>query len=208
MLLTTPVHSPLLLCPQHHTLQPATVSTVISRTSYPQAIVVMEVHPVRELVVARYNESLTWLHSVPMDMAITIVNKGSLIPDPLPARATVISTANVPHARETGSYCLWLTQRYHSLPEYVYFTQARFDDHAPAFLDRLSEPPTNGYRGLTRRYNDVIPPPGLLPQDPFEERDEWFNAWTLDFLQFVDTPAPMYLKNLQGRLAPIRSRLG
>jgi len=132
-----------------------------------------------------------------MDMAITVVNKGSPILDPLPARATVISTANVPHARETGSYCFWLSQRYHSLPEHVYFTQARFDDHAPAFLVRLNEPPRDCYRGLTRRYNDVIPPPGLLPHDPSEERDEWFNAWTLDFLQFVDVPAPMYLKNLQ-----------
>ena len=157
----------------------------------------MDSPPVRELVVARYNEALTWLHSVPEDMAITVVNKGAPIQELLPERVQVLTTPNVPHAREAGSYCLWLTQRYDSLPSYVYFTQARWDDHTPSFLERLRDPPCEGYRGLTRRYNDIIPPAGLLPEDPLEERDEWFNCWTLNFLQFEDPESAKYSNNLQ-----------
>ena len=151
----------------------------------------------RELVVARFEEELEWLHEVPSDMAITVINKGPPIDEPLPPRTRVIQTANTPHAREAGSYCLWIGQRYDHLPQHVYFTQARWDDHSPAFLDRLREPPIDGYRGLTRRYNDSIPPPSLLPQDPLEERDEWFNAWTLNFLQFEDPESAKYSNNLQ-----------
>ena len=153
--------------------------------------------PTRELVVARYKEELLWLHQVPEDMAITVINKGWPILEPLPPRTRIIASPNTPHTREAGSYMVWLSQRYDDLPDYAYFTQARWDDHTPSFLDRLREPPHDGYRGLTRRYNETIPPPTLLPLDPLEERDEWINAWTLNFLQFEDPESYKYSQNLQ-----------
>ena len=72
------------------------------------------------IVVARYNESVTWLDSQADHMIL--FNKG----EPL-GRANEIPLPNV--GREADTYLQYILRYYESLPDVVIFTQAKISDH-------------------------------------------------------------------------------
>lgn len=72
------------------------------------------------IVVARYNESVTWLDS--QAEHVILFNKG----EPL-GRANEIPLPNV--GREADTYLQYVLRYYESLPDVVIFTQAKISDH-------------------------------------------------------------------------------
>lgn len=72
------------------------------------------------IVVARYNESVTWLDSHAEH--VILFNKG----EPL-GRANEIPLPNV--GREADTYLQYVLRYYESLPDVVIFTQAKISDH-------------------------------------------------------------------------------
>lgn len=139
----------------------------------------------REIVVARYNEDLQWLHQLPSDFNITVINKGSHLSN-IPERTVCLTLPNSNHGRESESYAYYISERYNSLSDITYFCQGSYQDHNPLYLEFLQEPVRNGYCGYTQRYSLIIPPPTLVPIDQKIMRDENFNLFTLDMLEWHD----------------------
>jgi hypothetical protein len=139
----------------------------------------------KELVIARYDEDLSWISRVPPEYDLTIVNKGAPLTVKLPPRSTIMTMFNSPHGRESESYARFICERYDSLADYTFFAQGDPFPHSHGFLELLREPPIDGYRGLSRRFNPVIPPPYLLP-DGYEPRDQPFNMFTLNTIEWND----------------------
>ena len=76
-----------------------------------------------ELVVARYQEDLSWLNNIPSSLRVTVYNKGpalSLPATPLP---------NI--GREAHTYLRHLLARYDAPPALTVFVQGKPFDHAP-----------------------------------------------------------------------------
>lgn len=76
-----------------------------------------------QVVVARYNEMIDWL-SMFKPSRVHIYNKGDDIPN---CPYNVIKTPNV--GREAHTYLQYVVDNYDKLPDVVFFTQGRIDDH-------------------------------------------------------------------------------
>ena len=76
-----------------------------------------------QVVVARYNEMIDWL-SMFEPSRVHIYNKGDDIPN---CPYNVIKTPNV--GREAHTYLQYVVDNYDKLPDVVFFTQGRIDDH-------------------------------------------------------------------------------
>ena len=84
--------------------------------------------PSLELVVARYAEDLAWLRRVPKEFAVTVYNKGDIIPE-------VIALPNI--GREAHTYLHHLADHYEDLADLTVFVQGHPFDHAPDLHERL-----------------------------------------------------------------------
>lgn len=73
-----------------------------------------------KIVVSRYNENLHWLHIFDAD-DLVIYNKGN---DDLP-NATKLENIG----REGLTYVQYILKHYDELPDFVFFTQGRIEDH-------------------------------------------------------------------------------
>jgi hypothetical protein len=76
-----------------------------------------------QVVVARYNESIDWL-SMFKQSRVHIYNKGSPLPK---SQYNVVELPNV--GREAHTYLQYVVDNYHKLPDVIFFTQGRIDDH-------------------------------------------------------------------------------
>ena len=85
------------------------------------------------LVVARYNEDVSWLKDC--GYSYTIYNKGDLIDLPCIQRPNV--------GRESETYLRYILDNYHHLSDIVAFLQGNPFDHCPNLLERLSQCPAN-----------------------------------------------------------------
>ncbi|GAB3503291.1 hypothetical protein GCM10027341_32150 [Spirosoma knui] len=91
-----------------------------------------------ELVVARYQEDLSWLRKRPDRLRVTVYDKGA---DGL-AGANAIPLPNI--GREAHTYLHHIVSRYDDLAEWTVFCQGKPFDHAYDFkktLQRLAEAP-------------------------------------------------------------------
>ena len=69
------------------------------------------------------------------------------------------------------------------MADYTFFTQGDPFPHSQGFIELLREAPVDGYRGLSREFSAVVPPPNLLPPG-HEPRDQPFNMYTLNTLEW------------------------
>lgn len=86
--------------------------------------------PQRYLVVARYNEDVSWTKDVPPGWTVLLYNKGLLCSNPI---------ENFP-GREAHTYLLAITTNYNTWfkgETEIVFCQGNPFDHCPDFLDRL-----------------------------------------------------------------------
>lgn len=89
------------------------------------------------LVVALYNEDLSWLNQ--LDFTCTIYNKGNIeIPSiPLP---------NI--GRESDTFLNYITNNYNNLPDVIAFLQGNLHPHCGNFIQRLKKYNSNKVEGL------------------------------------------------------------
>lgn len=88
----------------------------------------MAIHPEFAIVVARYNEDLTWLK--PYADVVHIQNKGDerTIPDVFRSRKTLPNIG-----REAHSYLDYIISNYDDLPKNILFIQGNIEDHRDTF---------------------------------------------------------------------------
>lgn len=85
-----------------------------------------------EVVIARYQENLSWISMIPNDFYLTIYNKGSPIDgDRLPRQAEIINIENV--GRESETYARHIIKYYSDLANYVIFLQGDPFPHCENF---------------------------------------------------------------------------
>jgi hypothetical protein len=79
-----------------------------------------------ELVVARWQEDLSWLRNVPASLRLSVYDKSEEAPRP-----EAVSLPNI--GREAHTYLHHLVERSDSLAEWTVFCQGKPFDHAPDF---------------------------------------------------------------------------
>jgi hypothetical protein len=82
------------------------------------------------LVVARFNEDITWLDKV--NIPYIIYNKGK---NDIPKHHPTIKLPNI--GRESHSYLHYIYSNFSNLPKRIIFTQADPFEHQPTFLDDI-----------------------------------------------------------------------
>lgn len=116
------------------------------------------------LVVARFNEDLSWLSKVSDTFQIIVYNKG--LPVDIPARTKLpIKVRNLANlGRETDTYLMYIIENYENFPDRIIFTQGDPFPHSPKFLDLLESTESwQPYQPLTLYYmQDCIPPKKVM----------------------------------------------
>jgi hypothetical protein len=147
------------------------------------------------IVVARYQEDLSWLNKIPSTCRALVFNKGAKIS--LEKHAEVVDLPNF--GRESDTYLRYLL--YHHLPgaqERVIFTQGDPFEHSPDFLSLLTHiGDWSPIQPLSWRYTerDNIPPISLLMTQPAEfirncrVRSESFSLHTWAPVSHIDKGA-------------------
>jgi hypothetical protein len=89
-----------------------------------------------EIVIARYNEDLSWLKKIPKSIKITVYNKGldDIIKIPN-VKYDIIKLPNV--GRESHTYLYHIIHNYDNLAHKTIFCQGDSIFHSPGFLDLL-----------------------------------------------------------------------
>ena len=89
-----------------------------------------------EIIIARYNEDLSWLKKIPKSIKITVYNKGlddiTQIKD---LKYDIIKLPNV--GRESHTYLYHIIHNYNNLAHKTIFCQGDSIFHSPGFLDLL-----------------------------------------------------------------------
>ena len=85
------------------------------------------------LIVARYNEDISWTKDFPN---VTLINKGTKLEETF--GHTVIEFENV--GRESHSYYKWIYDNYENiLEDYIIFVQGNPFDHSPNIIENLNK---------------------------------------------------------------------
>ncbi|CAF1528087.1 unnamed protein product, partial [Rotaria sordida] len=86
-----------------------------------------------KVIVARYNESVDWVHEWFGKANVVVYNKGPILVD---KDYEVISLPNI--GRESHTYLQFVIDNYDNLPEICFFTQCNLD-HFDDFVARKEE---------------------------------------------------------------------
>ena len=90
----------------------------------------------KEVVIARFQEDLQWLHSV-RGWVLTVYNKGEPVaPDSLPWGCEQIPLEN--WGREAGTYLHHIVENYDQLADFTAFVQGHPFDHNPESVTELN----------------------------------------------------------------------
>lgn len=124
-----------------------------------------------ELVVARYNEDLSWLKKIPKKIKITIYNKGNENID-----FPYIKLPNI--GRESHTYLYHIIKNYNNLADKTIFSQGDTIFHSPGFLDLLKN--TDKFepvQPLSAFYWPEGKPPKYFSNPPKPLLNETKNLW-------------------------------
>jgi hypothetical protein len=139
-----------------------------------------------EIVIARYNEDISWINKIPSKTKITIYNKG--IDD---IKYPSIKLPNV--GRESHTYLTHIIDNYDNLADTTIFTQGEPFFHSPNFIELVKEPQLfEPIQPLTLYYsppfeiasninkkiilNKGFPKDGIPPEHVIEKtKDLWIN---------------------------------
>ena len=72
------------------------------------------------LLIARYQEDLTWVENVPAELEVVVMNKGEDFPDTPRDNLKVFRSDNV--RREAETYVSYIVQNYEDLPDRIIFS--------------------------------------------------------------------------------------
>ena len=109
------------------------------------------------LLIARYEEDLTWLEDVPDELEVVVVNKGEDFPDIPRDNLKVFRSDNV--GREAETYVSYIVQNYEDLPGRIIFSQGDPFEHSPFFSELIRDFQTwQGFQPLTLQFKDYLPP--------------------------------------------------
>lgn len=140
------------------------------------------------IVVARYNEDLSWVSQLSDTFHITVYNKG--LPLTIPAAIQNVYVKSIPNrGRETDTYLTYIIENYKKLPDRVIFSQGDPFSHSPKFLDLLETIESwQPFQPLSLYYmQDRIPPKKVMNDDQScLTRPETFMLNTLQPLYFED----------------------
>ena len=121
-----------------------------------------------EIVIARYNEDLSWLKKLPKTIKITVYNKGLDNLD--------IPSIRLPNiGRESHTYLYHIIQNYDNLAEQTIFCQGDSIFHSPDFLELIKN----------RKYFEPIQPLSAFYWPEKDENNE---------ISFSDPPLPLLEK--------------
>jgi len=124
-----------------------------------------------ELVIARYNEDLSWLEKVPKHIQITIYNKGA---DDL--QYPCIYLPNV--GRESHTYLYHIINNYEDLAHRTIFCQGDTIFHSPEFIDLLHNAEKfEDMQPLSAYYWKEGEPPYYFSNPPTPLLEETRNLW-------------------------------
>lgn len=109
------------------------------------------------LLIARYQEDLTWIEEVPTELEVVVVNKGEDQPFVSRGDVKVVRSDNI--GREAETYVRYIVENYEDLPDRIIFTQGDPFEHSPSFLDLIKEfKAWQGFQPLTLQFKDYLPP--------------------------------------------------
>ena len=143
-----------------------------------------------DLVVARYNENVSWLNNVSPRWRVIVYNKGFSKVELTHPNHQVICLHN--RGREAETYSQHMKRFYGRFADLTVFVQGRPFDHAPEMKELLGvlvERPlgTEKYIPMTIKYDSVLPPPHIVEgrQNRFYRVDDT-SAYTLNCIEFND----------------------
>jgi len=87
-----------------------------------------------EVVVARYNEDVSWTKLLPADARVRIYNKGAPFQEPFDENVTQLPNVG----REGHTYYSHIVDNYDTLSEHTVFLQGNPFDHSPNALDNIA----------------------------------------------------------------------
>jgi hypothetical protein len=90
----------------------------------------------KSLVISHYNEDLSWLTDVDKDILIFLYTKSGVVPHIESENIKIEMLENI--GKEQQTYFYHIVNNYDNLTDYVYFSQAKFDDHSHDFMDKLN----------------------------------------------------------------------
>lgn len=90
----------------------------------------------KSLIVAHYNEDLNWLYDVEKDIKIFLYTKSDIIPNIQADNIKIEQLENIGNEQQT--YFYHIINNYDTLTDYIYFTQANFDEHSHNFFDKMN----------------------------------------------------------------------
>lgn len=120
----------------------------------------------RKYIIARYNEDVSWLESLPAD-EVVIYNKGDVDVEGSNIR-------NLPNiGRESHTYLDYITSNYNNLPDIVIFSQGNIVDHIPLeyesnpakYLELLGDSARVSENGISKNFCAVRVPLDFNIQD-------------------------------------------
>jgi hypothetical protein len=121
-----------------------------------------------QIVIARSYEDLSWTQQLDPSIEVVVYNKGE--------GDFGIPLQNI--GRETDTYLHHIVENYDNLAEHIIFTQGYPFQHSPDFLEKIKN--IHGkFMPLSKRYNEVEPPPSHFREDGMYEIDmcndvEWY----------------------------------
>lgn len=139
------------------------------------------------LVVARYKEDLSWLGKVPIEYDIIVYNKSNVpLIAPPSRRISIKSLSN--KGKEADTYCNFILEHYHNLPNTIVFCQGDPFPHSPDFLTLLSQHECwTGFQSLTIRYVEGIPPKEIIDKFAIDSTYvERMSCYSLGSIRFHD----------------------
>jgi hypothetical protein len=146
-----------------------------------------------DLVVARYNENVTWLNAVSPKWRVIVYNKGFSKVELTHPNHQVICLNNL--GREAETYARHMKRFYGKFAPLTVFIQARPFDHAPEMKELLNvlaeRTTTERYIPMTIRYDGALPPTHIVErrQNRFYRVDDT-SVYTLNCLEYEDRGIP------------------
>lgn len=153
--------------------------------------------PTRKYVIARFNEDVSWIESLPSDEVI-VYNKG----EPLNNSYFSNNVRNVPNiGRESHTYLYYIVANYNNLPDIVIFSQGSIVDHIPEqygtspakYLELLGDSARVSENGLSKNFGEARVPLDFNIQDATLLMEKWkvkdptricFGEWFLKHFKY------------------------